>query len=941
MGRTILGTLMVAVGLLGTVAQAQLDNPNTFSFDGVLLDDATSNPMSGPVALKIQVYNPAANCLLFEEDHASVALDTNGAFSIRVGTGTRNTGADGGLAWKNIFSNKGVMIRASNGGTCGTSYTPAANDSRKIRVTVNGSNVLAPDFVMSTVPFATTADTLQGLVPSDLVLVSGGSAVNGFLKMNNQAAVRFADSGGTNYVAVRAPASVSGAINFVLPPTAGTSGQVLATDGAGNLTWTSNVPSATQIQNQPISATAPTNGQVLAWNGSTSQWMPMNIVGSGGGGGGTVTAVAVGPGLLGGIITTSGSISVDVGTTANKILQLNGAAQIPAVDGSLLTNVNAAQLATRAVSPVAPGANQFLGWNGTMWMPMTIAGTGGGTDNLGNHMATQNLVLAGNWLSGDGGNEGLVIDAVGRVGVGTNIPAIGASLDIFGVGSGNSSFLVPRDTSGNRPGGINGMIRYNTSLAKFEAFENGVWVNMVGAGGGGNATQIQGFNVSAVAPSVNQVLGWNGSSWHPMNVAGSGGGGSVTSVIAGAGLLGGAITTSGSIWVDVGTSPNKIVQLNGSAQLPAVDGGLLTNVSANRIQGNPVSGVAPSNGQILKFNGGTWNLAVDEAVIFPLMSSVLGSTSTPAYSFSGDGNTGMFSPSPDSLAFATTGLERLRLDATGNVGIGITAPLSPLHVHGTIPRPMTISNVTGSQIGLAFHRSGTDRAYLDANATNGSLMFDAGGDALYEVFIANTGRVGFGTTTPVPGAIADFNGTTSTLSSIIVPRDSSANRPVTGVNGMLRYNTDLSSFEGYESGQWVKMGPSPVVSVYAGRSLNSTMSTPAFSTSTTYYSAVMGPNEMTGTDISGSTRSLVPRGGMIKNFHVKMSQDPGSSWVYTLVKNGVDTAVTCTVTNGNSSCTDVANSFVVAPGDEIGIKLATGTTGAASRVSWAFELISP
>lgn len=38
-------------------------------------------------------------------------------------------------------------------------------------------------------------------------------------------------------------------------------------------------------------------------------------------------------------------------------------------------------------------------------------------DNLGNHTATQNVRLNGNWLSNDGGNEGIAIDNTGRVGI--------------------------------------------------------------------------------------------------------------------------------------------------------------------------------------------------------------------------------------------------------------------------------------------------------------------------------------------------------------------------------------------------------------------------------------------------------------------------------------------------------------------------------------------
>jgi hypothetical protein len=44
-------------------------------------------------------------------------------------------------------------------------------------------------------------------------------------------------------------------------------------------------------------------------------------------------------------------------------------------------------------------------------------------DNLGNHTATQNVVLNGKWLSGDGDNEGVYVANNGRVGIGTTIPS--------------------------------------------------------------------------------------------------------------------------------------------------------------------------------------------------------------------------------------------------------------------------------------------------------------------------------------------------------------------------------------------------------------------------------------------------------------------------------------------------------------------------------------
>lgn len=43
---------------------------------------------------------------------------------------------------------------------------------------------------------------------------------------------------GTNYVGLSAPASVTNTVNFKLPPADGTNGQVIQTDGSGNLSFT-------------------------------------------------------------------------------------------------------------------------------------------------------------------------------------------------------------------------------------------------------------------------------------------------------------------------------------------------------------------------------------------------------------------------------------------------------------------------------------------------------------------------------------------------------------------------------------------------------------------------------------------------------------------------------------------------------------------------------
>ena len=64
-------------------------------------------------------------------------------------------------------------------------------------------------------------------------------------------------------------------------------------------------------------------------------------------------------------------------------------------------------------------------------------------DNLGNHTATQNLIMGTNWVSGDGDNEGVFVASDGKVGIGTSSP--GGNLDVAGgiwqTGTGQSVFL--------------------------------------------------------------------------------------------------------------------------------------------------------------------------------------------------------------------------------------------------------------------------------------------------------------------------------------------------------------------------------------------------------------------------------------------------------------------------------------------------------------------
>ena len=116
------------------------------------------------------------------------------------------------------------------------------------------------------------------------------------------------------------------------------------------------------------------NGQVLKSDGTDIAWGAVS-------GSGTVTEVTPGTGLLHGSsssanLTTTGTLNIDVGTTANKILQLDGNAKIPAVDGSQLTNITPT-IADNSVTgaKIALGsdaAGDIMYYNGTDWARLAI-----------------------------------------------------------------------------------------------------------------------------------------------------------------------------------------------------------------------------------------------------------------------------------------------------------------------------------------------------------------------------------------------------------------------------------------------------------------------------------------------------------------------------------------------------------------------------------------
>lgn len=94
------------------------------------------------------------------------------------------------------------------------------------------------------------------------------------------------------------------------------------------------------------------------------------------------------------------------------------------------------------------------------------------------------------------------------------------------------------------------------------------------------------------------------------------------------------------------------------------------------------------------------------------------------------------------------------------------------------------------------------------------------------------------------------------------------------------------------------------------------------SNSATNYTYVYG-NSGSWNATEVNVRSIVPIAGSFKNLRIIHDAAPtsGKSFAYTVVKNGSDTGITCTIANANTSCTDLVTSPVsFAAGDTVSVK---------------------
>lgn len=400
--------------------------------------DTVDTPITTTSTIRLRVYDHTNSCLLFEEEFSQDLSITAGKVSLPLGTGTQNFLATGAATVADVFVNKGSF---TGQGAC--PYNPTLNQGRVLRVGfdddgagANPEEELGP-ITINPAPqagFATEAKFAQ-----NLTLDNAGNTTT------------FITQATANYT-----------LDFPTGP--GASGQLLSTDGTGILSWVtvdtpmtlcsgtdvllgdgscSPLPTApvTSVNGQTgvvtlawadfskagsllsdianVDVTGRNTGDILAWNGSNwivqAQTTDTNT--------NAATLCAAGEYLDGdGSCQTAASYTAGTGIEATTLLGGTIQLDLEPTSGLIITgnqlDLDDTVIQKRVTGSCTVGqAIRTVAVDGTVTCENLPA-----PDNLGNHTATTNIQLGTNWLSGDGGNEGVFVNATGDVGIGIAAP---------------------------------------------------------------------------------------------------------------------------------------------------------------------------------------------------------------------------------------------------------------------------------------------------------------------------------------------------------------------------------------------------------------------------------------------------------------------------------------------------------------------------------------
>lgn len=131
-----------------------------------------------------------------------------------------------------------------------------------------------------------------------------------------------------------------------------------------------------------------------------------------------------------------------------------------------------------------------------------------------------------------------------------------------------------------------------------------------------------------------------------------------------------AVPTAGNLVqgeLAVNVTDKKLFTKNGAATVVELTNSATNPLPGTSVSNTPAGNIAATTAQAAINELDTEKVAKSGDTMTGPLAQAAGSAALPSYTFSGDTNTGMWSPAADTLAWSTAGSERLRIDTSGNV----------------------------------------------------------------------------------------------------------------------------------------------------------------------------------------------------------------------------------------------------------------------------------
>jgi hypothetical protein len=731
-----------------------------FGFEGYLAD-ANGNPISGSVVVHLKVLSPGAEaCPLYMEDQ-TLTVPADGYVSLVIGNGTRTDTLPHTL--DRAFANY-AAFSSLTGCAIGSTYSPVAGAKRllNVSVTVGGTTETLGSLDINPVPVAMNAEKVGAHAMGSLVRVesagvpSAATALTPTDFTNLQALI-----GGTSTLYAKNSAAGS-----VLPSFASNPGS----PAAGNMWYDS------------------TTHQVKFYDGTVVQ-----PLGSGGGGIASVsaiaplTAVAVSSavtismpaasagtnGYLSSTDWTNFNSKVGIGTTfagdvsgAYNALNLIPTGVTPGTYTKVTVDLKGRVTSATTIS--GPDITTALGYT-------PLNKTGDAMTGILGLYSTSVDPSTGGWAAPDKGKtwfnsttnqikywDGSSIQVLGVAGAGlANLNGQSGSTQTFSAITDNSVVMPTISSASNvhtfkfpqaSVGGVtNGLVsntdynNWNNKLDNSSAFAG----DLSGTFTAANVNRLQGYNLFISAPTLGQVLRYNGSNWNNSSI-----------------------------------DANDIM----TGYLPVNHGGTgASSFPANRIvatngTGNAMQPFTCSLNQVITFDASGNAVCSNVNGLLPPIVQVGGNSNAA--------NIVVGTNDAFSLALRSSGTDRILINQSGQVGImstqiglGTASPTAPVDVTGYVMmRGQPSASASVASQGNFFFNSTKNKfqfsegtgPFFDLLSPNGNAMgqsINFGTMDSYKVnlmtnnqprvTIDQTGSVGIGTMIPTAGVALDISSPSS------------------------------------------------------------------------------------------------------------------------------------------------------------------------------------